>query len=261
MQNDSKTSPVKQWGTEGQTLVFLHYFGGSALSWQWVTEILKAEFRCIALNFLGFGGTPVIHKLSLPHYAHAVQTQIKHLGIQDYTLIGHSMGGKIALQIAASHAPGLKRVILIAPSPPTPEPMPPEEKERLLTQHPSRENAITTLDNAVYDSLLPAQQELAIETHVEVQQHAWRWWLLEGMEENIADQMSAIQVPVSVLASKDDPVIPYDTIQQDVIGLIQGAQMITAQDVGHLMPLEKPAFVARQIHQICVEKIVAGART
>jgi hypothetical protein len=48
-----------EWGDGDQTVVSLHYFGGSALSWQWVVEELAADIRCIALNLPGFGTAPL----------------------------------------------------------------------------------------------------------------------------------------------------------------------------------------------------------
>ncbi|PZD70968.1 Dihydrolipoyllysine-residue acetyltransferase component of acetoin cleaving system [Acaryochloris thomasi RCC1774] len=239
-----------QWGDEGEVLVFLHYFGGAASSWQWVAEKLQPDHRCVALNLPGFGGAPVLHQLSLQQYADAVQSQLQQLGVESYTLIGHSMGGKVALQMSANQATGLQRVILIAPSPATQEPMPSEEKKRLLGNHPSRENAETTIESAAKQSLSEEQREVAIATHITVDSSVWRWWLLEGMDHSIADQMSQIQVPITVIASKDDPVIPCQTIQRDVIDLIENAQLITTENVGHLMPLEQPEFVATQIRHV-----------
>jgi pimeloyl-ACP methyl ester carboxylesterase len=247
---DNVQETASCWGKEGKVLIFLHYFGGAASSWQWVANELESDYRCIALNIAEFGSTPALHQYSLQHYADAVKAQLQQLKIKSYTLIGHSMGGKIALQMAANQSPGLQHVILIAPSPPTPEPMPPEEKERLLENHLSRESAETTIKHATRRALSDEQYEFAIETHRATDQNTWRWWLLEGIEENIANQMQRIQVPVTVIASKDDPVIPYETIQSDVIGLIEEAQLVAIENVGHLIPLEAPKLVADHIRGV-----------
>jgi pimeloyl-ACP methyl ester carboxylesterase len=246
MDNVQKTASC--WGKEGKVLVFLHYFGGAASSWQWVANELQSDYRCVALNVAEFSSIP--QQSSLQHYADAVEAQLQQLKVESYTLIGHSMGGKIALKIAANRSPGLQHIILIAPSPPTQEPMPPEEKERLLENHLSRENAETTIKNATRRALSDEQYELAIETPRATDPNTWRWWLLEGMEENIANQMQHIQVPVTVIASKDDPVIPYETIQSDVIGLIEKAQLVTIENVGHLIPLEASQLVADHIRDV-----------
>ncbi|MGF1536852.1 MAG: alpha/beta fold hydrolase [Elainellaceae cyanobacterium] len=242
-----------QWGNGDRVVVFLHYFGGAAESWCWVAEQLTQQLtdcRCIALNLPGFGGTAAPKHLSLQHYADAVSTELTQLGVNKYVLIGHSMGGKVALQVTVSSSTPPQHVVLVAPSPPTQEPMPEAEKQRLLDNHPSRENAETTLSNATQKALTDEQRELAIQTHMNIEDGPWRWWLREGMNHSIADQMAQISVPVTVLASKDDPVIDYGLIQSDVLDVIPGAKAVAIAGVGHLIPLEAPNWVIAQLCQI-----------
>lgn len=241
--------PSIEWGGGDKTLVFLHYFGGAASSWQWVAAQMP-NYRCVAINLPGFGGTPAFEQPSLQRYADAVLAELARLKIENYSLIGHSMGGKIALQVAANTDRPPQQVILIAPSPPTQEPMPNEEKERLLNNHPSQDNAETTVKSATKQPLSDEQHALAVATHTNVEDTVWRWWLLEGMNHSIAEQMSQLQMPITVLASKDDPVIPYDKIKSDILGIIPGVRLISTQGVGHLIPLEAAAWVATQLQQI-----------
>ena len=240
-----------QWGDRGDVIVFLHYFGGAAASWRWTANVLQSEYQCLAFNLLGFGGTPAIHQLSVQHYARAVQAQLEYLQIKSYCLVGHSMGGKIALQMAANQPSGLEQLILIAPSPPSCEPMPKSEKEKLLTNPNSRQTAIHSVQNATVGHISAVQRELAIQTHMSMSNSVRRWWLLQGMNESIADQMGEIQIPVTAILSTDDPVIPYDRIQSELIDLIPQTRFVTTSGVGHLMPFESPNFLATSIRNTC----------
>jgi sigma-B regulation protein RsbQ len=238
---------VKQWGNEGEVLVFLHYFGGSAQSWKWVAEKLSDDYRCIAINLPGFGGAPAMEKLSIQDFAAYVQEELKSLEIKSYTLIGHSMGGKIAMQIAANASRGsVQQLILVAPSPPTTEPMPQDEKERML-HHPDRQEAEKTVKGAVKQTLTEDQYRLAVNTQLVIDQATWRWWLLEGMDNSIAERIKPLELPITVLASKDDPVMTSDVIEQRVMQVLDGAKLVTTQKVGHLSPLEVPDWIAAQI--------------
>jgi pimeloyl-ACP methyl ester carboxylesterase len=237
------TSPV---------LVFLHYFGGAARSWQWVTERLP-DYRCVALDLPGFGGTPALSAPSIEAMADYVQQETERLGLTAFTLLGHSMGGKIALQVAANDAlrdQRVRQLILIAPSPPTVERMPNDEKERML-RHPDRDEAEITVANGTYRPLPAEPYALAVATQLEADEATWRWWLRQGMNHSIANRVEKVSVPITVLASDDDPVIDPETIRQEVMGVLPSAQLISTQEVGHLLPLEDPEWVANQIRRVC----------
>lgn len=246
----AETNTIVTWGKQGEVLVFLHSFGGSAYSWQWVTRELCDAYRCIALNLPGFGHTPALKLPSIQAFADFVREVLHQAGVEEHTLIGHSMGCKIALQVAADAPAGtVRQLILVAPSPPTVEPMPAEEKQRML-RHPDRREAETSIAHAVKRPLTQEQHELAIETQLATDAATWRWWLLEGMAHSIANHMKRLHMPITVLASLDDPVILADVIQKQVMQVLTHATLITTRHVGHLSPLEAPDWVAAQIRSI-----------
>lgn len=96
-------------------MVHKNYLSGVAASWPWVTEKLKQDFHCIALELPGFGDAPPLDEPTLQNYGNFVCDAIACLGIERFVLIGHSMGGKIALRVAADDCPELEQVILVAP--------------------------------------------------------------------------------------------------------------------------------------------------
>ncbi len=132
------------WKRE-QGVDFLHYFGGDASCWQWVASMLSPTFTCIAFNLPGCGGTLPLKVLTIANYAFFIQSQIDGLDINKYSISGHSMGGKIALQIAVNDISNrVEQLLLIAPSPPGNESINLADKKNLV-QVPNESQAMATI--------------------------------------------------------------------------------------------------------------------
>jgi len=243
-------------GSGETTLIFLHYFGGSAESWQWVTNTLSGQYRCVAINLPGFGGTAMQDQPSIAGFAAYVQLQLQNLGIKRYVLIGHSMGGKIAMQVAVNERKNniIQQLILLAPSPPSTERKPESEKQRMLN-HPSAEEATTTVKTAIVQTLNNDQYALAINTQYIADNDVWRWWIQEGMNQSIADEVKTLTLPITVIASKDDPAVTYKMTSDDTMpNLPAHAKLITTDGIGHLYPLEAPGWLAELLKIIIIEQ-------
>ncbi len=188
------------------TLVFLHYFGGSSRSWSGVIAALEKSFHCVAIDLRGFGDWPAPGaQLSVNENANDVINLIHSLQLKEYVLIGHSMGGKIALDIASQKPPGLTSMILIAPSPPTPEPSNPDDRINLIAAFRDR-YAIEKLIQKITAKPLPEDLfEETIQAHLQVSKVAWNGWIEKGSREDISSLMQNINVPVSILSGASDP--------------------------------------------------------
>ncbi|MVN23194.1 alpha/beta fold hydrolase [Mucilaginibacter arboris] len=230
-----------------ETLVFLHYFGGSAQSWLGVMALLQNDFNCIALNLPGFGGEPALPEPSIANYTSFIREKLESLNIESYVLIGHSMAGKIAVDVATNEPNfAVKQLILVAPSPPTVEHISDEELQRML-HHPNQIEAETTARKNTLKRLTQEQYELVIKNNLETDQNTWNWWLTEGVNHSIADDAAHLFLPITVLASEDDPAISFESTLKETMPHLPDAKLITTKGVGHLIPMEAPEWLAEQI--------------
>lgn len=69
---------ILESGNGSTTLVFLHYFGGSADTWRWVMDLLP-DYRCIAFHLPGLGGTSIDQNPSVEYYTILYCKHIGHL--------------------------------------------------------------------------------------------------------------------------------------------------------------------------------------
>jgi len=237
-------------GTGEIALVFLHYFGGSANSWSKVIADLSNTFRCIAIDLPGFGDSQgESKKLSVSNCAREVAQLIKALALKQYVLIGHSMGGKIALSLASLQPFGLTSLVLVAPSPPTPEPMDDEERKQLLNAYGDRFALETQLNNITAQSLTNGGMENAIADNLKVSYASWHWWVQLGSREDISPQTSTVKVPILVISGQYDKKLSTRFLHDEFEKYFDFVRFEEIKEAGHLLPIEAPAAVVKLIRE------------
>jgi pimeloyl-ACP methyl ester carboxylesterase len=234
-------------GSGSSALVFLHYFAGSSRSWVHIVHSLSSRHRCIAIDLPGFGNTPPLPDFSVEAVADAVAAFIQRRNLSQYILIGHSMGGKLAMACASKNPVGLTGLILVAPSPPTPEPMEESERHRLLNTHGEYAAAEQTLQSITRRSLSAEDKAICIDDNIQTSAPAWDWWLTSGSRENIVSEIGNIDCPVLVVGGTLDPVISPQVITTQVIPTIPTAKYNQISGAGHLVPFEAPQELADAI--------------
>lgn len=109
---------IRYWDEgSGESLVLIHGLAVSIENWAWNIEALAAYYRVIALDIPGFGRSsqPTDPSLYEPvNTAHVFFCFLSTLGISHATLIGHSMGGYVAIQFCLHYPKFVDRLILIS---------------------------------------------------------------------------------------------------------------------------------------------------
>ncbi|MCX6213168.1 alpha/beta hydrolase [Spirosoma sp.] len=241
---------VLEQGSGSLTLVFLHYFGGSALEWESVMSQLSEQYRCLAVDLRGHGDSDApATGYSVDTMTDDISALIDSLHVQEFVLVGHSMSGKVALALAARQPAGLRSLVLVSPSPPVPEPIPDDEREKLLTGHGKRSSAEKTLKNITEAPVPAAVREQIIADDLRTAKPAWDAWLLEGSKEDISERMSAIDIPVHIIVGQEDRALPPDVQDKMVLPYLKNASFNTIEHAGHLLPWEVPDKLATFIQK------------
>ena len=160
------------------------------------------------------------------------------------------MGGKVALALAARRPPALAELLLLAPSPPTPEPIADEARAALIAGWGDHSAMARTLAQITAFPLAGPVRERTIDDMIRAGKAAWNAWLTFGSREDISPAMSRINVPVTTVSGTDDTVLPTLLLDREVAGRLSRVRTIVVQGAGHLLPLEAPDEVASAIVQI-----------
>jgi len=101
---------------DGETVILIHGFGGSTVTWQATIPALKdAGYNVFALDLRGFG---LSEKGLDGDYSHPAQAErivrfMDVMGIEQAHLVGHSMGGNVVTHVALSHPDRVSKLVLV----------------------------------------------------------------------------------------------------------------------------------------------------
>jgi len=108
---------VEAGDPEGSVLLFLHGITGSRRYWQKKVRPLEHDYRLVLPDLLGFGLSPKPYlEYTIEVFRDSVRAFVveRELAGRPLIIIGHSLGGLIALEYAARHGAHLRRMILLS---------------------------------------------------------------------------------------------------------------------------------------------------
>ena len=101
----------QQAGT-GEPLVLLHGLGASSADWEYQVPELSRHFQVIVPDFRGHGASDRAGDYSVQRFAADTWQLLDRLKIRAPTLVGHSMGGAVAMQMALDRPGAVRRLVL-----------------------------------------------------------------------------------------------------------------------------------------------------
>ncbi|RAQ94496.1 alpha/beta fold hydrolase [Thermogemmatispora tikiterensis] len=108
--------PVRyEYAGEGEPVVFVHGLSGSTKWWARNIPAIAQHYRVYLVDLPGFGAMRrfrrQFHLLRAPHW---LDRLCQALGLETFSLVGHSMGGYVSLALAAQHPERVKHLVLVA---------------------------------------------------------------------------------------------------------------------------------------------------
>jgi pimeloyl-ACP methyl ester carboxylesterase len=103
---------------EGPPVVLIHGIASSAVTFQNVFPLIEGSHRSIAIELLGFGGSPAPDwaEYTVEEHAAALHRTIRSLRLREpFTLVGHSMGALIGARYAARYPKRVAKLVQVSP--------------------------------------------------------------------------------------------------------------------------------------------------
>lgn len=100
-------------------LIILHGLFGSSRNWHPIAKSLSKNHHIYTLDLRNHGQSPHANSMTYPDMAADVQTFIQEIGFDSVNLIGHSMGGKVAMWLALSQPELVNKLVVVDIAPVT----------------------------------------------------------------------------------------------------------------------------------------------
>ena len=236
---------------EGKALVFLHGFTGSTRDWDNQTELFATHYQTIAVDHRGHGKTsaPSLEEdYSINFFSEDVFGLLEELKVPSCCLVGHSMGGFMALQFTLDHPEMVEALVLVDTSSGEWEVAPgyAELRAKLdeLAENEGLEAAFeydATHNPARIERFKkhPEQREIAqkrvmntsVEGYVYVPRSFGKW-------QPVTKRLSEIRVPTLIFLGEED--LPFYKATQILKDSIKTSDVVTVPGVGHSPHEEAP---------------------
>ena len=246
---------------EGPPLVLLHGFTGSADTWRDLTGRLAGGYRTIAPDLVGHARSDApeaVERYAIRRAAADLVALLRELGHERAAWLGYSLGGRVALQVAADHPQAVAALVLEGASPGIADDAEREARlasDEALAQRIERDGVEAFVDEwerlPLFASqlALPEEARAAVRTTRLAQRARGLANSLRGMgagaQAPLHDRLPSIAAPALLLAGSLDA--QYVAIARDMARTLPDATMRVIEGAGHAAHLERPEAFARLV--------------
>jgi len=248
-------------GNGKDVLLFIHGLASYIPAWRKNVTVLNKSFRCICVDLPGYGkSTAGEHSGKISFYAEVLAEFISTLKLNKVTLVGHSMGGHIAIGLTLRHPEHMQNLILLAPA--GFETFRNDESQ-LIKQAFTSDTFINSDETQIRNSFngnffrMPSDAEPMTQDRL-----AMRNWAnfyahanvvansLYGMlDDPVFNQLSSINQKTLVLYGENDSLIPQPVLHPGLttkviaikgVAQLPNADLVFIKECGHFLQYEKP---------------------
>lgn len=102
----------KTYGT-GAPLIIMHGLFGSGDNWRTIARMMESQYQCIVVDMRNHGRSPHDPEMNFHVMTEDIVELMTDLGLEKGSLLGHSMGGKVAMQFALRHPEKVEKLIVV----------------------------------------------------------------------------------------------------------------------------------------------------
>ncbi|MBM3925679.1 MAG: alpha/beta hydrolase [SAR202 cluster bacterium] len=242
-------------GGRGAPLLVLHGVGGSQ-GWLGFHEALSKHFTVHAPSHPGYNKSERVGWVdsitALAHYYHGL---IRHLGFGEYYLMGSSMGGWLAAEMASMRQDGIKKMALGAPVGIRPKKG--EIAELFLTPRSEVEKLrfydtkqIPNYEQTYGRKLTAEEQNVERQNREMSQRLCWQPYMHNP---NLPQYLKKVSTPTLIVWGKQDAIVPVECAELFHQAMVNSKVQIIDK-CGHVPQVEKPREFLEAVEEFLTSK-------
>lgn len=266
--DDGIALAVSVWGS-GPALIMVHGFGGAKEDFADHAPVLAQHYTVVAFDHRGHGSSDKPAELDAYSFARLRADTLAvadHLGIETFTILGHSMGGMIVRGIVVEHPQRIDALIMMDT---TAGPIPGFDPEIMelgatiaLTEGKAALKAAmdlaAPLDTPAYQAMLaqkPGYKEFCDRKWNDLSEIMWAS-LARAIASQVDElpEMAAITFPTLIIVGEQDT--PFLSCSQAMLATIPGAELSVIPNAGH-----SPQFEGPQAWNAALDSFLERCRT
>lgn len=243
-----------------KTLILLHGFLSSTFSYRRLIPYLNKEFQIVSIDLPPFGKSGKSNKFvySYQNLAQTVIQLISSLGLSEITLIGHSMGGQIVLNILHQQPDIAEKAVLLCSSSYAKRSKLPLIISSYIPYFHlyvklwlARSGVMKNLQNVVHDhSLISEEMQFGyLKPFLEEEIFVALTRMIRDHEGDLSPAiLSKISHPCLLIWGEYDKVVPL-SVGKRLNNDLRSSELVILNETGHLVPEERPEDVFQHIKQ------------
>jgi len=248
-------------GNSENAIIILHGLMGSVENWRTVQGALSASHRVVCLDLPNHGKSPHVARVTLRSMAEDVAETMDALGVDRAVVIGHSLGGKVAMQMTSEFPERVRGVVVVDITPRAFQPVHLFVLRACQQLDLSGTARRADLDTALAQSIPQAEtRDFLLKNVVRQEDGAFAWRVpLHYLIDNYQTVSDAVPMtvpykgPALFVAGELSPF----HVERDS-ALIQGwfpaMRLVTVPQAGHLVHTDQPEAFVRTVRQFLDEE-------
>ncbi len=250
-------SKVKSVGNGDHAVICLHGWFGSADGWGYLPDVVdRARFTYFFPEMRGYGARrDESGEYTMKEYAADALAAADELGLERFSVVGHSMGGKAAASLLAQAPERVRALVGVAPVAPAPVPLDEDGRGLFFGAPEADENRRAIIDFTTGGRNSAAWlDDMVASSRASSSLEAFTGAVESWVGDDYLAEVGRPETPIACIVGENDPALSADVMKQSWMQIYPNVTLVELASCGHYPMYEVPVWLVTQIESFLSDK-------